>query len=109
MSQNPTAWFDQFPPAPDWPADSQWCARHWAPCPGFGANGILATIMVMQRAVTDLIFAEAVEAGPEAMNQAMHDAGRLCCSLGDEVMYEIWGQCPPSGPAPSGASRGEGE
>jgi len=82
-----TEWFDQPAMAP-WLLDvqgikgnEQWCARHWAPCPIMGANGIKATLMLATTAV-------------EA-NLSSAD-GQLCCQLGDQVMYDIWGQCPPS-------------
>jgi len=95
-TQDPTAWFDQFPAAPYWRHD-QWCARHWAPCPILGANGMGAAVEVMQ------IFIDEVATGgaPEAMNAQMQAAGRLCCTLGDERMYEIWGHWPPTKPEPS--------
>lgn len=103
-----TTWFDQFPPYEDWPELSirgvqkpeefqheQWCARHWAPCPLMGANGIGATIEVMQ------IFLDEVKpknlVAPNAVNRYMQQVGRLCCTLGDERMYEIWGHWPPKG------------
>ncbi len=78
----PTEWFDQFPDAPGWEHD-QWCARHWAPCPILGANGIGASVALMQ------VF----------VNEQMRAAGRLCCALGDERMYELWGRWPPVGDA----------
>jgi hypothetical protein len=94
MMQPATSWFNQFTDAEpeDW-AHDQWCWRHWAPCPVYGANGILASIMVMS---------ELLEQAPEdltddGVGQYMHGRGVMCCSLGDEVMYQIWAQCPPSG------------
>ena len=89
-NQDPKTWFDQFPDAPNWHHD-QWCARHWAPAPIFGANGMGAAVEVMQ------IFLNEVASGgtPEAMNAQMQAAGRLCCTLGDARMYEIWGHWPP--------------
>lgn len=88
---NATEWFDQFPDAPDWQHD-QWCARHWAPCPILGANGFGASTELIS------IFINEVSAGgsPDAMNAQMHAAGRLCCTLGDERMYELWGRWPPA-------------
>jgi hypothetical protein len=90
---NPTAWFDQLPTDPDWPKDSQWCARHWAPCPVLGGNGIGVTMEVMRIFLDEVASPEAKS--PEALNRAMAAAGRLCCTLGDERMYEIWGHWPP--------------
>jgi hypothetical protein len=91
VSQDATAWFDQFPDAPGWEHD-QWCARHWAPAVMFGANGIGASIELLQ------VFTSEVSTGGDAaaMNAQMQAAGRLCCTLGDERMYEIWGHWPPT-------------
>jgi hypothetical protein len=93
----PTQWFDQFPPAAvdrPWPEESQWCARHWAPCPILGANGIVATMELMRiwlEEMSDL----APDQPTEDLNAALATAGRLCCTLGDERMYDLWGKCPP--------------
>lgn len=90
----PKEWFDQFPPATDWPASSQWCARHWAPCPLMHANSIGASVEVMQ-AWLDID----ARRGPdvvEKINARMAAGGPICCQLGDEKMYEIWGHWPPS-------------
>jgi hypothetical protein len=86
-----SAWFDQFPPTPDGWTHDQWCWRHWAPCPVFGANGIGASLELVQ------IFVDEISHGGDAaaMNAQMYAAGRLCCTLGDERMYEIWGHWPP--------------
>jgi hypothetical protein len=86
-----TAWFDQFPDAPGWEHD-QWCARHWAPCPILGANGIGAATELMQ------IFVNEIATGrtPAALNAQMQAAGRICCTLGDARMHEIWGHWPPT-------------
>ena len=91
----PTEWFDQFPPADNWPTESQWCARHWAPCPVLGANGIgaateLMKIWLEEQKPTDL--------GPgdtEALNRAMVADAPVCCALGDERMYALWGHWGP--------------
>lgn len=91
----PADWFDQFPPAPDDWAHDQWCWRHWAPCPVFGANGMGASLMVMTR-ITELMPVEITDT--EQRNRWMQELGRLCCTLGDDVMYEIWGKWPPVGP-----------
>lgn len=95
-----TAWFDQFPDAPGWQHE-QWCARHWAPCPLMGANGIGAATEVIQ------IFIDEVATGARdaaALNARMAAAGKLCCTLGDERMCEIWGHWPPSTDEPEAAS-----
>lgn len=96
---NPGLWFDQFPAAPDGWTHDQWCWRHWAPTIVFGANGLLASVKVMT-AVIELMPDDAT---PEGRNQWMADAGKLCCTLGDKRMYDLWGQCPPS--APTGETR----
>lgn len=90
----PTEWFDQFPPLAEgksWPEDGQWCARHWAPCPLLGANGVGATLELMQ------MFLQGLHAGGDTaqMNAALEAAGHLCCALGDDRMYELWGHWPP--------------
>jgi hypothetical protein len=92
---SPAEWFDQFPSLAvnsEWPADSQWCPRHWAPCPLLGANGIGAATELMS------IFINEMSAGGDAaaMNAQMQAMGRLCCTLGDDRMYELWGKWPPS-------------
>ena len=90
----PAEWFDQFPPNPAMDGHEQWCARHWAPCPCLGANGIGASAEVMQIFVSEM--APKGSHSPAAMNRHLHNAGRLCCTLGDERMYEIWGRWPPA-------------
>ena len=87
---DPTAWFDQFPAAPGWQHD-QWCARHWAPCPILGANGMGAATELMSVFINEI----ATGGGAEAMNAQMQAVGRICCTLGDQRMYEIWGHWPP--------------
>lgn len=94
-AQDPAGWFDQFPPATDGWTHEQWCWRHWAPCPVFGANGIAASLMAMTR-IVDLMPAEITDT--DQRNRWMRDLGLLCCTLGDAAMYEIWGKCPPSAP-----------
>jgi hypothetical protein len=90
----PAEWFDQFPPNPAMDGHAQWCARHWAPCPVLGANGIGAATELMSIFVNEVAAPNAKSA--DAMNREMEKAGRLCCTLGDERMYEIWGHWPPS-------------
>ena len=91
---NPTAWFDQFIPAlDDIHGNDQWCARHWAPAVVYNANGIAASIEMMQ------IFVE--EIAPDArttaaLNARLHAIGRVCCTRGDRTMFEIWGHWPPT-------------
>jgi hypothetical protein len=82
-----TEWFDQ-PAFSPWLLDvqgiqgnEQWCARHWAPCPVMGANGIKAAVMLASAVMS---------AGLNSVD------GPLCCQLGDQEMFDIWGQCPPT-------------
>ena len=100
VHEGPAAeWFDQFPPlenAGEWPADSQWCPRHWAPCPLLSANGIGAATELLQVFIDEIRPPGAT--GAEDLNRAMAEASPLCCRLGDERMYEIWGHWPPSQP-----------
>jgi hypothetical protein len=96
----PAEWFDQFPPNLAMDGHEQWCARHWAPCPVLGANGIGAFVEVMQIFVDEMTPKESLSSAER--NRHLKKAGRLCCALGDERMYEIWGRWPPS-EAPGGS------
>ncbi len=96
MTMTPTEWFDQFPHLAneaDWHND-QWCPRHWAPCPILGANGIAATLEVIQAFINEI--APSGAKTHAAMQASMEETGRLCCTLGDQRMYDIWGRCGPS-------------
>lgn len=88
--QDPIGWFDQFTPheldAAGVSGNEQWCARHWAPCPILGANGIKATVLLISYFADGLMI-----------------NGRICCMAGDQAMYDIWGQCPPEGRIPHGS------
>jgi hypothetical protein len=57
-----------------------------------GANGIGAATELVS------VFLNEVATGktPEALNAQMQAAGRLCCTLGDDRMYELWGHWPPT-------------
>lgn len=78
-------WFDQFADAdPRIQGNDQWCGRHWSPCPVFGANGLGAAV-------------EIITAALEA--DLLKSPGPVCCALGDDKMYEIWGHWPPAGMA----------
>lgn len=88
----PTEWFDQFPPNPAMDGHQQWCARHWGPCPNLGANGILAVIKLQQ------IWLNEIATGTnssELNTELLAMTKPVCCQLGDERMYEVWGKCPP--------------
>lgn len=96
----PAEWFDQFPPLAwnaTWPTGSQWCPRHWAPCPELHHNGIGAATELMQIFLNELAPPEAKT--PAALNRAQGEFSPLCCHLGDERMFEVWGHWPPSAPA----------
>jgi len=92
--QSPKGWFDQFTPEDlaNIKGNAQWCARHWAPCPIFGANGIGASIEMASVFMNEWTTART----PEQINADMHNAGKICCTLGDDRMYEIWGHWPPA-------------
>lgn len=94
--------FDQFTRHPQFAemeaatdtSEHWWCARHWAPCPAFGANGIGMTVEMASIFLNEF-------AGPEAtpsLLNAMLDAADkpLCCRLGDDRMYALWGQWGPA-------------
>ena len=95
VTRSPREWFDQFPGLAEgaqWPA-GQWCPRHWAPAALLGANGIGATAELMHACVNGLLTPGAT---PEQANDELAALGKVCCHLGDERMYEIWGHWPPS-------------
>ncbi len=81
-----TQWFNQFTPAViaeyGVEATGQWCARHWAPCPILGGNGLKAAVLMAEAAV---------------MNAFPNDGEPWCCRVGDVGMFFLWGACPPAG------------
>lgn len=83
-----TAWFDRFRPLlDDIESNEHWCARHWAPAPLLHADGICASMEMMQIFVHEI--APDARTVP-ALNARLHAVGRVCCTLGDERMHEIW-------------------
>ena len=89
--------FDQFPPlenASDWPAEGQWCARHWAPAALLGANGIGAATELMSIFVKEIAPSNVKSAA--MLNRELVKHGHLCCELGDDRVYEVWGRWPPA-------------
>jgi hypothetical protein len=97
VTQSPTEWFDQFPPNEAMDNHTQWCARHWGPCPFFGANGIAALLEVVSIFVEEVVVPAGITPTDHVLgNQKLQETGRLCCWLGDERMYEIWGRHPPA-------------
>lgn len=74
----------------------QWCARHWAPCPQLGANGTGAALEVFQLFLEEVLVPSGIKPSQhEQANAKLKETGKLCCRLGDERMYEIWGRWPP--------------
>lgn len=95
MSEEAEIWFDQFP-LDGIGESAQWCARHWAPCPLLGANGIGATTELMSIFLNELASA----ATPDGLNTEMQAMGRICCTLGDDRIYDLWAHWPPPGYVP---------
>lgn len=92
----PTAWFDQFIPGlANIHGNDQWCARHWAPAVLCYADGISASIEMMQVFVEEVAPDAKTPAALEARLQAI---GRVCCTLGDDKMFTIWGHWGPPQP-----------
>lgn len=91
-----TAFFDQFPPldnAADWP-EGQWCARHWAPAALLGANGIGAATELMTIFTSEIVPPNVKS--PAMLNRHLAKAGHVCCKLGDQRIYELWGHWQPT-------------
>lgn len=98
---SPTEWFDQFPPLKEgvvWPVSSQWCARHWSPCPILHGNGIGASLELNKIFVDEMFTGNDFSA--DEMNRQMIAASPLCCKLGDERMFKLWAHWPPPGWSP---------
>ena len=98
-----TEFFDQFDLTEitgTWPdGPSRWCPRHWAPgellgCDGHGAALELTRIWVTEHAPPNMRSAA-------MMKRQLAKAGPLCCVLGDEQMYQLWGHWPPAAEAPA--------
>jgi hypothetical protein len=88
-------WFDQFDAfkPDDWHSNAdQWCWRHWAPCPVMGANGIGMTLEIMSEFMKR--YGE-YGATTDRMNEIIVQHSPLCCTLGDQKMYELWGHWGP--------------
>lgn len=74
---------------------SQWCARHWAPCPVEGLNGVMATITLIQK--TFEMMPEEITTMTDAGAQAeaanawmLSQEEPICCQLGDDEMTRLW-------------------
>jgi hypothetical protein len=101
-----TDWFNEIPSFEDvemdeavkeeWRADkhTQWCWRHWAPCPVLHFNGI-GMFVVMQKYFLEHM-APASARTPEQLNFYMNSIGRLCCTIGDDKMHEMWQEWAPT-------------
>lgn len=93
---NPTEWFDLIPSPKEkteWPSDSQWCSRHWAPASILGANGTGAATELIDIFVNELVDPRC-HGNEMAMNAQLLAMSPICCVLGDERMYELWGHWP---------------
>lgn len=98
---SPKEWFDQFEPwysANPQAGRGQWCARHWAPAPCLHANGIGAAAELMSAFIDLPEVAQLADRKAENLNRAMDKLSPVCCHLGDQKMYEIWGHWPPAQP-----------
>lgn len=90
-----TEFFDQFTDAPDAPQGSPWCARHRAPVLT-GYSGIAASLELAWIFAAELLPAWA--SSPRARERELAKQSPVCCKLGDERMYQLWGHWPPSTP-----------
>lgn len=79
--------------AMSWPANGQWCPRHWAPASCGEFNGVGASIDMMSiwSTTTDSTDPAGLTA---AMQQAINENGAICCTLGDDKMQQIWNDWP---------------
>lgn len=76
----------------------QWCDRHWQPYRERKANGVLATVLVMQAIIDDERFMAEARAmygrpGPvptDVMNTILARHSPVCCYLGDDRMAAIF-------------------
>jgi hypothetical protein len=77
-----------------WQRNPHWCQRHWSPCLDQGRNGLMASILIMQRFVDEVVPDDVLRGGPTALNSyAENQLVPTCCKLGDEAMNEIWSKC----------------
>ncbi len=94
MILTPTEFFDQFVNHPRFPEVvgrmPLWCARHWAPCPAMDANGMGVSMELSQIFFTEIA---GNESDANRLNAMLEEFERpLCCQLGDERMFELWGE-----------------
>lgn len=66
-----------------------WCAKHWAPCPVEGKNGLLASILQMQTLAFRGVPAD-VEIGPALNSWLANQTEPTCCRAGDDEMAKLW-------------------
>lgn len=72
---------------------TQWCAEHWAPYARGEANGIFASLALMQEFLDSPIYGELTDKSAASLNRVMFDGDkRLCCRLGETVMARIFDQ-----------------
>lgn len=91
-----TEFFDQFTGPPDAPKGSPWCARHWAPASLVGCNGKGASLDLGRIFAATLLPAWA--RSPGARRRELAKQSPVCCKLGDERIYQLWGRWPPPKP-----------
>jgi len=90
-----TEFFDQFTDVVDAPKGSPWCARHWAPVL-VGCNGTGASLELARIFAAELLPPWANS--QRARNRELAKQSPVCCKLGDQRMYQLWGHWPPSTP-----------
>lgn len=84
----PKQFFDQFIPLISQDINlGTWCPRHWGPCAIMHAEGMGATLEMLDT------FIEKFESDEELFKQS--EQHPICCLLGDDIMFDIWGKYPP--------------
>lgn len=77
--------------AENWRPSPIFCAEHWAPCPVEGKNGLIASTLLMEKAIERM--PDDVRGNVAKMNAWMDGREQpLCCELGDDAMGELWAQ-----------------
>lgn len=73
------------------PANPEFCARHWAPCPVGGRDGVRALKIVLKAGLA-LVPADVTTLS--ALNSwRANQLVPTCCRFGDDVMARIWARC----------------
>lgn len=100
---NPYRFFDDLDGYLAWAGEHfqhspMFCAKHWAPAPVEGRNGVGASVAMTQIAM-ELMPADVLSGGPGAMNSWLANKVKpLCCVVGDDRMSELWSDWPPAQP-----------